>query len=122
MTYEELVSPLMEFFNQGADKQLGARRRDKDGNIEMTKWDHVTGRTQEELNKAAQKRLNNTDQAEEYRRLTGTTDDLPTSMRRTKLNSEVSRLQGGVEIGSFAGGERSQIRRRQTGEGGEGLG
>ena len=98
MEYGELVSPLMEFFNQGADKQLGSRKRDKDGNIKMTKWDHVTGRSQEELNEAARTRLGNTGLAESYVDLSGKygdgNKDVPKDMRSCQLRSEVTRLEG----------------------------
>ena len=93
MTYEQLVSPLFEFFNQGADKQLGSRKRDAQGNIEMTKWDHITGRTQAELNSAAAERLNNTGLADDYRRL-AKTDAVPTDMRSGELRTKVAELQG----------------------------
>ena len=91
MDYGELVSPLMEFFNQGADKQLGSRKRDAKGNIKMTKWDYVTGRSQEELNTAAQERLNDTGLATKYRRLSGETA-VPTDMRSDELETEVNTL------------------------------
>jgi len=92
MDYEQLVSPLMEFINQGADKQLGSRKRDSDGNIQMTKWDHITGRTQEELNTAARKRLLDSDDAARYTRLTDG-DIVPENMRSGDLRRDLVRLE-----------------------------
>lgn len=93
MTYDELVSPLMEFFGQGASDQLGTRKRDAQGNIKRNNWDKLTGRSQDELNEAARTRLSNTDLAEEYKRLSKT-ENLPNDMRSGQLRTEVSTLQG----------------------------
>ena len=91
MDYGELVSPLMEFFNQGADKQLGSRKRDSEGNIKMTKWDYVTGRSQDELNNAARKRLLDSDDAQRYTTLTDG-DVVPENMRSAELRRDLKRL------------------------------
>ena len=52
----------------------------------MTKWDHITGRSQEELNEAAHQRLSNTDAADQYRTLTG--KEIPSSMRSGELGKD----------------------------------
>jgi len=74
MSWEAAISPVAEFFGQGAnDSTLGGRRRDADGNIKVNWGDRVFGRTQEELNSAAHERLRNTTLGREYESLTGKT-------------------------------------------------
>ena len=86
MSWESAISPVAEFFGQGAnDSTLSGRRRDADGNIKVNWGDRILGRTQEELNSAAHERLRNTNLGREYESLTGTT--IGADVSSTKLGS-----------------------------------
>ena len=86
MSWEATISPIAEFFGQGAnDSTLSGRRRDADGNIKVNWGDRILGRTQEELNSAAHQRLRNSTLGREYETLTGKT--VGTDVSSTKLGS-----------------------------------
>ena len=121
MSYEAFISPLAEFFGQGANEStLSGRRRDADGNIKQTWADRAFGRTQEELNSAAHQRLRNSTVGRDYESLTGKTISADTSStqlgrdyRNAKDVDEATkaylRISNNEGKGALEGLESSQI-------------